>query len=1492
MKTSTLLSIIFLLPVWILGQDPVLFEQTMFPNGAAQLESGDYKIPDDPQFTSISFKIRGGHGGKANGLCEGVEGGGGRGAVLEGMFVLGSGPGEIPHGSIIRVIEGQDGVAGPFLEIPAGDFGPGLEFLDQFGTLVIKAGGGGGASAILYKGPNDADFTKANILMVAGGGGGGTAGASINVIKDNCLGQAKGGDGTTGTTGGNGGASESDFLIDSGANGGKNGRGGLAKGGAGGGGLNSNGAGVFCVNDLAASLGGGRAGFPAGSNSSPGQEGCPLGTGGSGFSSGGSGYIGGGGGGGFSGGGGGAVIGGGGGGSSFLSPKAKSVPSFADPHGRFDVTEHFGVYHLTRNSWPVMRNCFRLFKRSLDASGVVTFDIEDYLAEVEIVDDWREFDFKSEKALIVDPEGGPVTLSLSRTTFDCSDAGNFITIDLIATDDMGLSNKREIQIFIEDNLPPSITCQDDITTTTEHYCGVGIPIKPILKDNCANQDEINLLSSNKLRSFFDGDEKFLIFPVGVTEETLSAIDKSGNESSCSFTVTVKDVTPPFNWITDDKHEVFICPDDITINLDPGECEAKVIYHIIGFRDNCYDFPEELPGFTFLGEFRSRHYFLSNSPGQPLDARNSAMALGGHLAVITSQEENDFLTERTDGTPAYIGFSDREMEGSFIWETGEEPVFTNWNEGEPNNSGNEDFVVINFGPAGGWNDSGGSNEFRWILEFGFNPVLAPNKGLGNGSFFPAGTTTLNYQASDLAGNTSNCSFNINVLDIEAPIINCPDNLVVSTNPGDCEAMITFSEPTATDNCGEVSISQTGGRPVNTAFPAGITLETFEATDPSGNTANCSFTVTVNDAEPPVISCPPNRTTTTDPGTCGAMVSFEHTSSDNCAIAGTTLVAGLSSGTLFPIGNTANTIRVKDPSGNTADCSFTVTVNDAEPPTISCPPSRTTTTNAGLCGAIINFEVISSDNCAVESSIQTEGLSSGTIFPIGTTTNTFTVADAAGNTNACSFQITVEDQEAPLAQCQNLTITLDNAGNGRIDPQQINVGSSDACGIAGLHLDIQDFSCGQIGANTVSLTVSDPSGNENTCTATVLVEDHTPPVISCPTNRIVRTEAGACGARVDFTVTSSDNCAGETIAQTAGLNSGVVFPVGTTTNTLTVTDGVGNTGSCSFQVVVEDREAPQALCQNVTIALDNNGAGSITPQQIDSGSSDACGIANLRLDNQDFNCDHLGANIVSLTVSDPSGNESSCTATILVEDTILPTIACPARTTVTCDTSVTATGLPIIKDNCESSPFLSHSTRVVTGDCDWFCQLERIFIVRDGSNNVSQCVQLIEKNVSPLIRQALTSDGDGSSGSAPLILGVTETTLAIDPGSLACLVEWMPYAGNNPTALVRDNGTVGANCTPGLNPVNGNGKITNPLFGEALKLALVLDLDPGFGTTPLNEINCQIVPIIKQHLSNDPTIKELMDLTNKALGNLVLVGFLDELLAALKCINDPIEVCDFE
>jgi HYR domain/Secretion system C-terminal sorting domain len=163
------------------------------------------------------------------------------------------------------------------------------------------------------------------------------------------------------------------------------------------------------------------------------------------------------------------------------------------------------------------------------------------------------------------------------------------------------------------------------------------------------------------------------------------------------------------------------------------------------------------------------------------------------------------------------------------------------------------------------------------------------------------------------------------------------------------------------------------------------------------------VVVQDVTDPVITCPANITVNNDLGQCGAIVSFAATATDNCGMGSITY--SHNPGTFFNIGTTVVTANALDAAGNSSACTFSVTVLDNENPTITCPGNATMNNTIGVCGSAYNYAVTSTDNCLGQTVVQTDGLPSGSVFPIGVTNNEFVVTDASGNTATCSFTVTV-------------------------------------------------------------------------------------------------------------------------------------------------------------------------------------------------------------------------------------------------------------------------------------------------------------------------------------------------------------------------------------------------------------------------------------------------------------------------------------------------------
>ncbi len=225
------------------------------------------------------------------------------------------------------------------------------------------------------------------------------------------------------------------------------------------------------------------------------------------------------------------------------------------------------------------------------------------------------------------------------------------------------------------------------------------------------------------------------------------------------------------------------------------------------------------------------------------------------------------------------------------------------------------------------------------------------------------------------------------------ITCPANITQSNDPNQCGAVVNYPAPTTTGSCGTVVCSPASG----SFFPVGTTTVTCSTT--AGPT--CTFTVTVQDTQPPAITCPANFTQSNDPNQCGAVVNYPPpTASDNCP--GVITVCSPAPGSFFPKGTTTITCTATDGSGNTATCTFTATVNDTQPPTVTCPPNQSVVATGAT--TVVTFPPpTAADNCPGVT--VTCNPPSGSAFPVGTSTVTCTATDASGNTSTCTFAVTV-------------------------------------------------------------------------------------------------------------------------------------------------------------------------------------------------------------------------------------------------------------------------------------------------------------------------------------------------------------------------------------------------------------------------------------------------------------------------------------------------------
>jgi len=541
--------------------------------------------------------------------------------------------------------------------------------------------------------------------------------------------------------------------------------------------------------------------------------------------------------------------------------------------------------------------------------------------------------------------------------------------------------------------------------------------------------------TNLAGNFQPGDN----FPAGITTVTYVGTDASGGTFECSFNITV---------LNDDETSVFDCPNDITIPVGSGQCQASVVWEPPTPNPEC--------DVTITGS--------THEPGDIFSI--------GTTTVVYTAVDGGGNTYQCD------------FDINIIYNETPELVC-------PENIS----LNTNAGTC--------TTTATWTP-----PILSNDCGLATlvsnyepGDVFPTGTTTVTYTGADTGGNVFECSFDVIVINNGVPIIlNCPDDidLVAQTNNGECEAIATWTPPVADENCDVVSVTNT--HDPGDSFPIGVTTVSYVVTDGSGNTNTCSFDVTVVYDEIPTLTCPSDITVNAEPNSCLTTVSWDlPTLTNGCNLA--TLTANYESGDNFPAGTTTVTYTGMDSGGNVFECSFDITViSDGQTDVWDCPENINVLPFPGACEAVALWDPpVPDDNCGI--TITGSSHEPGDIFPVGITTVTYTATDASGNIFECAFDVTVSDVQ-PIVDviCQDNIINIfteEGTCSAVVvwNPPVVIDNCAAEATLTSTHTSGEVF---PIGTTTVTYTVTDPGGNTASCSFDVTVIDKEVPTINCPTD----------------------------------------------------------------------------------------------------------------------------------------------------------------------------------------------------------------------------------------------------------------------------------------------------------------------------------------------------------------------------------------------------------
>lgn len=839
-------------------------------------------------------------------------------------------------------------------------------------------------------------------------------------------------------------------------------------------------------------------------------------------------------------------------------------------------------------------------------------------------------------------------------------------VEITTTDIHGNSSATSFTVTILDqelpqvvDLPADISVENDLDS-----CGAVVSwIEPTSSDNC----EVTSLTGNQINGG--------TYPIGITVVEYTVVDSSGNTNLASFQIEVLDTQLP---------ELFAMPDSVLQVNDAGACGAVIGWDLPQTSDNC---PDQIltsthnPGDFFSVGETTVSYTVTDASGNTRSLSFDIQIVDLEIPVVVDGPQ-DILVEAEQGlcgsTISWV--EPTAMDNCAVHDL------------KPSNYPGEFFAVGTTLVSYTAIDTTGNiavHEFNVTVEDTQAPIIdgltgdisvntdfnqcdaivswteptisdnctvvSANVDISSGTAFPIGTTTVTYTVIDSAGLETVQSFDVTVSDNQIPTFeNIPGNVVLSVEPGTCQSLHHWIEPTITDNCPGLTV--TASHQPGDSFPVGLTIVSYQAADAHGQSRQIMFTVVVQDDENPVLAgIPEDVILENDLDQCGAVHQWiEPTASDNCATVGFNTTHP--SGSFFDLGTTEVVYSVSDPSGNMVSASFNVTVVDLQlPEFVTVPETVSLNTDPGVCGAAHYWDLPNVyDNC--EEINLASSHQPGHVFPIGTTVVTYTAQDPTGNVVSTDFSVTVSDFEDPDFEGIPGTITI-NTEPGLCDAAVDWVApiAVDNCEVQSHSSSHQPGDRFELGQTSVILSATDIYGNDFTTSFMVIVEDHELPVISgTPESVTIPSIQGFCGASHTWdSPIASDNC--DTLTPTADYLSGHFFPVGSTTVTYSVIDESGNSTEDSFIVTVEDVEAPvfTAISTDYTVSADADQCGTAVIWT-DAEASDNCGVDSITYDRTNGLFLELGDHPVNVTVTDIHGLQTTQQFVITVVDDTAPVI----------------------------------------------------------------------------------------------------------------------------------------------------------------------------------------------------------------------------------------------
>ena len=523
----------------------------------------------------------------------------------------------------------------------------------------------------------------------------------------------------------------------------------------------------------------------------------------------------------------------------------------------------------------------------------------------------------------------------------------------------------------------------------------------------------------------------------------------------------------------------------------------------------------------------------------------------------------------------------------------------------------------------------------------------------------------------------------------------------------------------------------------------------------------------------------------------------------------------SGYTFPVGQTTVSVVATNTCGTTLS-SFTVTTGI--PPQITCPEAITQNTDAGLCSAVVDYELTWDGGTAsatpavghyigspkpviwysLDGTTYTTTTSSDSAFPKGTTTVYLKAVNDAG-TASCSFTVTVVDKEAPAITLPGTALTMECYDATAVANWIATASALDNCnGSVSVTSSYTPptSNCNQTVEVTFSAT--DACNNLATATKTFIVDDNTAPAITLPGTALTM-ECYDATAVANWIATASalDNCNGS-VSVTSSYTPPTSNCNQTVEVTFSATDACNNLATATKTFIVDDNTAPAITLPGTALTMECYDATAVANWIATASALDNCNgsvSVTSSYTPPTSNCNQTVE--VTFSATDACNNLATATKTFIVDDNTAPAITLPGTAlTMECyDATAVANWIATASalDNCNGSVSVTSSYTPPTSNCNQ--TVEVTFSATDACNNLATATKtfIVDDNTAPAITlpgTALTMECYDATAVANWI--ATASALDNCNGSVSVTSSYTPPTSNcNQTVEVTFSATDACN-----------------------------------------------------------------------------------------------------